>query len=75
MSLNQTNTSTQCKTIQWSKIDNAFWPLVSSGQPPCLLRTIPNSLFECGLIGQQNDTCGAIRPPCVTKEPPTAEAS
>ena len=27
-----------------------------------------------GLIGQQNETCGAIRPPCFAKEPPTAEA-
>ena len=32
-------------------------------------------LLESSLIGQQNETFGAIRPPFGAKEPPTAEAS
>ena len=32
-------------------------------------------LLENGLSGQQNVTCGAIRPPSHEKEPPTTKAS
>ena len=30
--------------------------------------------MESGIIGQQNMTCGAVRPCCCTKEPQIAEA-
>ena len=36
---------------------------------------LQNCLLESGLIGRQNETCGAIQLPCGAKEPPTAEAS
>ena len=35
----------------------------------------PFFLLESGPIGRQNETCGAIGPPCGAKKPPTAEAS
>ena len=36
---------------------------------PCIF------MLEGGPIGRQNETCGAIGPPCGAKEPPTDEAS
>ena len=35
----------------------------------------PAFLLQIGLIGRQNETCGAIRQCCGAKEPPTADAS
>ena len=35
----------------------------------------PIFLLDTGLIGQQNKSCGEIRPLCGAQEPPTAEAS
>ena len=49
--------------------------IVYKGPPPRLLRTTLYLLLEPGLIGRQNETHGAIRPPCGTKESPTAKAS
>ena len=40
-----------------------------------LLMTNLYFLVERGIIGRQNYTFGAIRPPCCAIEPPTAEAS
>ena len=42
--------------------------LLSTGLPRLVL-------LERGIIGPQNETCGAIRPPCRAKKPSTAEAS
>ena len=41
----------------------------------CLLMTPLYFLLKSGPFGRQNETCGAIGPPCRAKEPPTAEAS
>ena len=75
MSLKQTNTSAQCKIIGWSKLDDTFWPFFYQGPLLCLLRTTLYHLLESGLFGRQNETCGAIRPPCHAKEPLNAETS
>ena len=42
---------------------------------PQLIYEEPTYIFLSGLIGQPNETFGAIRPHFGAKEPPTAEAS